>query len=395
MILGIYLITPLIRISLGYHNMTRQTAFDVFLRFMLIGSAVFFLPNQMSYGPQMMVLHYSAFAMIGLSLFVPPRRQVNNVFLALILFYGMVHTLLFGYHEYMRDALMNLFVGIVLIKVIAERVDLNRKKLGWVFIGFILANYVLLILQYFDKDPIFQMVFFENRPEIDMVGFMGIRYALASWGVLVTPFVYSVHPLACLLVLPLLYIGKSSTCVVGYWLVISFIMWIKHRKLFWIFVPITFVAGLWYILKFDMPKGQFMKRIKVWFGGIGIGRGTAWFGRGLGAWAATKFVTIQQNGLPEMWVWAHNEFLQYWYEQGVLGCLFVWAYFKNFFKHVNVTKHYLTVAGLIALSSIAMFHFPLHVARLAGISILIFAFMEASIARNEDEETLFSSTSLN
>ena len=133
-------------------------------------------------------------------------------------------------------------------------------------------------------------------------------------------------------------------------------------------------------------------RFDLWKVALTDTRSILW-GNGLGSWAGTGIQMMKENGEPEWWSWAHNDWLQYLFEQGVLGCIFLYAYIKNFVKNVDFydVEQRIMFACFIALAICAFFHFPFRIGRLAGISIVILALMEAHTTGIKHEKTDYNS----
>jgi len=389
---------------------TLPEPFDLALRFFLVVSPVFYLPGQMAYVPQENFIQYSVMAFLALSWFVLPKRQISNVYIALILFYAMATTFLFKYTIPTRFALLNMFFGVLLIKIFAERVSMtNFKKIGCLFFIFILANLALMSLQVIDKDPIFSSVRPEFKPQAEVAGFMGVQYALGAIAALMLPFIFEFHPLACLILIPMFIAGKSSTAILAGVACFLFLLWFKpignrialkfrgfefnlelpKRLWFWIVLLVGAWGACYYVIYIDAPSGQFMKRLNVWWAGIYTLKMEPYFGYGLGQWAQKGFIGVQENGIPERWVWAHNEFLQYVFEQGVFGAILLYAFFKDFLRsfRFNDSAGRVIFASFIALMVVSIFHFPFHVGRLAGISLYIMALMFAYKAETQLSQT--------
>ena len=154
-----------------------------------------------------------------------------------------------------------------------------------------------------------------------------------------------------------------------------FLTYFKNRKTFWTLLVILICGAVGYAFH-DGSEGL-MKRLNVWGAGVSVLRGKPWFGFGLGNWQSIQFVGIQQNGQPEVWTWAHNEFFQYIFEQGLVGAVLLYAYLKSIIKDFQFNKNSVVVySSLISLFTISFWHFPFHLGRLAGISLLILAYAE-------------------
>lgn len=366
-----------------------QKMFDIFLKIYLIGSMLFYWPGMMAYEPQEMFIQYSAMVFFALSFFVPAKRRISNVFLGLFLMYSMINTFALSFNPPSRLVLMNIFLGLLTLKILAERIDFNFRKIGILLLCFLVVNMGEMALQFFQKDPIFSSVNPEAMPQVDVVGFMSIRFALGILAAFSIPFLFSIHWSVCSLALPLIYFSKASTpalaCVVAF----LYLMYFENKKLFWTFLALGLAAIVYYVGFYDAPSGQFSKRIHVWFAGIKMLTQKPYFGWGLGAWNGLNIVTIQENGQPEKWAWAHNDFLQLAFEQGIIACVILYAYLKDFFKKIVFSPEGRVIFSLlIVLMIVSTFHFPFHIGRFAGFSIYILALMEAHTSRRSNEETI-------
>ena len=358
--------------------------FDIALKLFLIGSMIFFIPNQQFYVPQMLFIQYSAILFFALSLFIPKKREISNKTIAFVLIYAVFHTILYSFTPESKMTMINLFFGMVILKTVGERVDLEPRKLGNFFLWFVFANIVWLILQTLDIDPIFTMIHQENQMKIDHTGLLGSRFALGCIGALMLPFIYSVNPWMCVAVVPLLIEGKSSTAILGAVSAFMFLTYFKNKKMFWILLSVLSIGAVAFMFR-DGSEGM-MKRLNVWSAGIQVLRGKPWFGFGLGNWEAIHFTGIQKNGQPEVWSWAHNEFFQYTFEQGLVGAVLLYAYIKSIFKGFLFNRNSTVVyASLISLFTISFWHFPFHLGRLAGISLLILAYAEVYRSKDNKE----------
>jgi len=202
-----------------------------------------------------------------------------------------------------------------------------------------------------------------------------------------------------LLITPLVYLSKSSTAAIAFFLAYGFLLyfpvknWIGRdwKRALIVIIPLVIgiIACVWYVVFKDAPTGQFERRLIVWRGGINYFlTKSPWFGGGLGSWNQHNLMTMQDNGIPAKWIWAHNEFIQVLTELGVLVGIPIWFYFKRFFKGLNffIERHRIIFASMIALVLTAFFHFPLH-SKFVGFSIVILALIEA-VKGEENEKTL-------
>jgi len=347
-----------------------QTAlFDTFLKVFLIGCSVFFIPGEQFYGAQEMFFQYGVISFLALTWALPRKREVTNKWFGVVIAYAVLNTVIFHFNPEARIKLLNLFLGAFFIKEMAERIDLNFKTMGNLLALFCAFNVFWLILQIRNIDPVFTSAFRENMPQIDKVGFMGLKANLGVLAAISAPFIYFANPFNVLICLPLLYFGQSSTAVFAFVSFMLFVLWHDHRKLFKIALFLIVTAGAYYILKIDMPEGQFGKRLVVWSAGLSYLAGTnLWFGNGLGSWAQYGFTTIQENGQPQTWLWAHNEYLQYFFELGIAGVIALYVFFKKLYLSVDFSldRHRKAVAIAFPVLINSFFHFPFHLGRFSG-----------------------------
>jgi O-antigen ligase len=339
-----------------------------------------------SYAPQEMFIQYSSFLFFALSLAYPAKHIINSKSLAVAFGLMLGTTLLMHFQAPAQKTLINCFLGLFIVKTVAERFEFDFKSIGKVMIGFTLLNLVWLFLQFKNIDPIFSSISPENMPQVDMVGFFGGKFAMGVWASLVTPFVFSVHPIFCVLLVPLVVISKSSTAVLAFLLSFFFLLYHRNKQWFFAFVFFAILGAIYYVVFKDMPTGQFEKRLQIWHLGINLMKDKPWFGLGLGQWSSMMIMTTQQTSLElKYWKQMHNDILQLFFEQGVAMMIVLWFYIKNFFRSINLKETYnqYAVALFISLSIASLFHFPFHVGRLAGISLVILGIFEAVRCKNE------------
>ena len=363
--------------------------FDIYIKFFLLGCTIFYIPGQQFYAPQEIFFQYGVMGMLGICYFVPRKRQVNNLFLGMVFLYALIQTILFHFQPANRMILLNMFLGFLLIREVTERVDLNLKSIGEMLALFCAFNTIWLALQIHNIDPVFSSVSPENMLAVDTVGWMGLKSNLGTLAALSFPFIFYSSPFSAIIVLPLLWFGRSSSAIASVMLTLFFILWFRNKKIFLISLVLAGILGVLYVWKVDMPTGEFQKRFPVWFAGIGVMSGQSrWFGTGLGGWALTKFTTMQDNGQPQTWQWAHNTFIQYFFELGLFGIVTLFLYFKNIFLRISlkIKNHVKALSLLIPLLITSFIHFPWHVARFAGLSCFMVACIEALLIEKEQYE---------
>src|SRR3990167_2077605 len=374
-----------------HSDQIKRVAFDIFLKVFLIGCFVYFIPGQQFYAPQEMFFQYGTLALVALCWIIPRKREVSNLYFGIILIYALANTVLMHFVPETRMKLLNLFFGAILIKELAERIDLNFKTIGNLLALFCAFNVFWLCLQIRQIDPVFTPMFAQNMPQIDKVGFMGLKANLGVLAALCAPFIYISNRFNLLICLPLLYFGQSSTAVAAFVACILFLTYFEHKKTFWCLLALMVTAGSYYIFKIDMPEGQFGKRLIVWSAGINYLAGTQpWFGNGLGSWAMTHFTTIQENGQPQEWVWPHNSYLGWFFELGLTGIVLMYAFFKNMANNLRISfkSHRKAMAILIPLLAVSAFHFPWNIGRFAGFSCYMLACVFALLSESEKDKTI-------
>lgn len=351
-------------------------AFDTLVRVFLIGSFVFYMTNVRGNEPYEMYIQYSALFFVALSFIYQPVRFLKMKWLGILALYALLHTILFKFEPVTRKAILNAFLGLIILKTVAERTDCNAKEYGkWLFWFAGLNVFWIFAYQVTNLDPIFTSFNTVNRPEVDLVGLVQFAHVLGGISALSVPFIFAFNPLACVVVLPLLFFGKSSSCVLAAVISFLYMAFFKSKKLFFWSLLTLLAGGIWYVLFYDMPGGQFGKRLDIWNTAILYWKDYLWFGYGLGTWGEMNVVRVMDNGLPERWLWVHNEFIQLGFELGLTGLLILVGYLRGLFSAVR--KAPFAVCVFFSVCVVSFFHFPFHLGKLAGMSLFSLAFLEA------------------
>lgn len=345
-----------------------------------------FWPGLMAYKPQEMFFQYGVFVLFGLSLINERQRECLNKRLFYFLATLFILTITKHFEVVPRMTMLNMFLGFVAVKIIADYIELDYEKIATVFEWVCVLNVIWLALQVLNIDPIFTNVYYENMPQVDHVGFMGARFALGCAGALMLPFILRHKLWHAIIILPMLWFSKSSTVMGASALIFGVYLWARmpkrgfFRPLFILACLSAGVLALVYIFYFDLPTGQFEKRFVVWGMAVKIWTQNPFYGIGLGEWKNLGVMGIQQNGELENWVWVHNEFFQVLVEGGLFPFILLLVYVWNLVKTV---PDWTIKSAVIALCAISMFHFPFHVGRLACLGVFILGIAEA--VRREDE----------
>lgn len=313
----------------------------------------------------------------------------NTVITWLIVFglYAILNTLLVGFSLEARRALLNISIGILFIKSIADTVDLGGFKIICKYLlALVLANLILCCFQFFSLDPLYSMAFTQAYiPE--PTGFLRLNAHLGTMTAICSPFLFFLNPYLVLLCLPLLFFSKSSVAVVSFLIGIGYLVFRKYgKKVFFIVSSVILLLGASFVIFYDMPSGNFQYRIDIWGRTIAeVLKKAPIFGFGLGQFAVFSPKTMQANGEPLVWIQCHNEVIQTWFEIGIVGVLIIFAYLRDITKKSLKFKHYslfqmkdVCYASVMIVFMNSLINFPFHLARLAGISCLAIALLAAT-----------------
>jgi O-antigen ligase len=217
------------------------------------------------------------------------------------------------------------------------------------------------------------------------VGFMRLKVHLGVLAAILGPVIVFLAPAFALALLPLLWYAQSSVAVMA--LVLAFGVWAflnMPRKWFVVLGILFIVAGISYVVFYDMPGGQFTERFKMWHGTISVALKTnPWIGNGIGSFSRFNFQTPQLGHDNIQWIWCHNEFVQSFFEFGVIG-LGIIGYFlssqaKRFKKYSKDTAIQICAISCISILCVSCFHFPWHMARFSHLCIFFFALYMARL----------------
>ena len=338
---------------------------------------------------QEFLFRFGALFFILISFFLS-RRQVSTLNWVLVFgIYALADTLLIGYTLEARRGLLNLCIGILFIKSIAESVDLGKFKIFcYLFLILVVVNLILSVFQYFSLDPLYSMAFIQTYiPE--PTGFLRLNSHLGTMTAISAPFLFFLNPYLVILCLPLLFFSKSSVAVVSFLVGIGYLILKKYgKKVFFIILGLIVLLGVGFVFFYDMPSGNFGYRIDIWGRTISeVLKKAPIFGFGLGQFAVWAPKSMQSNGQPLVWLQCHNEILQTWFEIGIVGVLIIFAYLKDITKkafqgsrHIKslLTSKDTAYASVMIIFMNSLINFPFHLARLAGISCLAIGLLAAT-----------------
>ena len=276
--------------------------------------------------------------------------------------------------------------------MVAEYCDLNNLKSYAIWIFWILfANFVMCQLQTLQMDPLYSHIRPDLMPHDDEIGLMRLKATLGVFAAVTSPILFIASPWLCLISLPLLFYAESSAAVLAFALSLSFILYFRNKWLFYVLGAAMLIGGITYIIIYDMPGGQFGERFRVW--GMAFSqviKMSPFFGHGIGLFARWAPQTSQGGGNPDAltWIWAHNEYLQVLFELGIIGVvsivMCIKGVVKDFMKNFEDRELQCLFACFLALLVVSFFHFPFHIARMAGISLFLIALLQAKSTSLED-----------
>lgn len=326
--------------------------FNLLVLLGVLGSQFFLVPK-ISSGDELWVFFWLTLVAVS-SLVWKANRLVDVKLFALVLITTML-SVLCNIGEIKATifflVFINVFVGCLAVKTIAERITLSEKDVGRVLLRLWIIVHGTLILQSLG-------VIWKGY---ELSGFYTMPWIMGCTATLSIPFIRKIKSwYGTILVLPILLSHSSSIVAV------ALVMWFQPKLRLRSILLVTLIA-LSYIWLFD--RGLDVARFVVIEKSIPHVHN--WLvGDGVGSFAHRALVGNNGETL-RWWRWAHNELYQMTTETGVLGALSVLALIFNLFKRISVEQKY----TLFGICSLAMFHPIFHMPRLIPFLVLIFAYM--------------------
>lgn len=331
--------------------------FELLISLCLVSSSFIFIRNRLD-GDE--ILAISIMSLIAsLSLLTKPKRSVDyrslvflHVFAVLTLFYSK-----YGVTIYTA---VNTLIGLFAIKIIADNITLNIKHISRVISFIYIINAIIILLQYAGLDNYYYPYFSE------VAGSFGRPWVLGCFTVMTMAFIPKK-----LLILPLwfLFISKSSICVAFGMMVLAYLNKEFIKKHFIKFAIVGVVVMFSYMYYDQGIRLIDEHRWQVWKNGLAH-FDNIWIGRGIGTWAHSAFVHKHPTEwLP--WLWAHNEYYQQAFEQGISGLILMIFACIAIYRSASskVIK-----ASLLGMFGLAFFHPILHWPRLTFFIVFIIAY---------------------
>ena len=343
--------------------------------------------------------------------------------------------------EVSRESMLNVFFACVIYQFIvkASRPEEIRKYMG-VFLGVLALNIFWCLRQKFNIDPIFSMMNYDKQQVIsEPSGFFALPAMLGNFSAVVLPFCLMNGFLGYIfipLVIAGLIFSKSTFSVLAAFLSLLVFFWFRKRIVFWGVLLVSIIFSSFYIIKFDLPEGQYFRRARAWALVEHQAFAKPVVGYGIGSLAYHLFVEVtpshnnyyirtadqfksilvketEDHGKPDLSKWIsenferansksvqgemqknnmdfliwnplHNEYLQAFFETGLIGVILIGLYIRDIFKRFwDFGRKNLVVISLFAsfcsILLISFGHFPFHVARLAGPFLSIMALLELAL----------------
>jgi len=368
-----------------------------------------------------------------------------NRFIGVFLGYLVFQFIFFNDMAAVSTVIPNVFFAAVLYDFIVRYAKVSKKHI-WALYGVLLLSVLWIPIQMAQLDPVWSVAN-SNIPNVftEYAGWFSLPAFLGNYAAVVLPLAFLLHPALIGFSVIALFFSKSTFSVIAALAGCLFFLWFKKRIYFWIVLAVFGLAGSFYVIKYDMPTGQFSRRLNVWNLVLKESFQNQFFGHGIGAYGsryrfiefrpsmenrmvinnfqllnfledetrsggeiefadtisnidANKFnpevafgikTVLQSKGMDfEEWMPAHNEFLQLFFDVGLLGLLIVGAYifdlFKRFRLYATNELSLALMASFVAILVVSFAHFPFQIARLAVPFIVILAFLDMSLMRKNE-----------
>lgn len=374
--------------------------FDHFVALFIVISTFFWVPVPIDsgidplafgYSSQELFFRFGALLVFGISLFLKPIRTSDFKWFAGFMILSFLGLHFGGFDQLSSRAVLNIVCGILFAKTVADYCDQrNINIFCYWFLAVLIWNLIACIQQWFRHDPLFSMPVNLGHKDM-MVGFMRMKVHLGCLAALLSPFLFFLSPVFVLISIPMLCVANSSVAVASFVISICFLVFFRFKKRYFVLLMISlFALGAFYVLKFDMPGGQFSERFKVWEYTYSAGLKTHPFvGNGAGSFYKLGISTAQETSKELLgWFWAHNEFIQSFFEFGFIGLFIIGMYlrqvFKGFWKFRDDRNLQLFFSSILVVIAVSFFHFPFHLGRLVGVCLFSMGMFQGRLRDLED-----------
>lgn len=291
------------------------------------------------------------------------------------------------------STLLYVMLGILLYYMTTSVI--TKKEIPFMFKAVILVcaiNAVLLTMQLFNFDPIFEVMNSPNKT--DHMGFFGLKAAMGMYYAMAISLMAYFSPIIAFCFLIPIGISVSTGAVLGGSVSYLYFLLKKARKAFFVVLCAIVAAGVYYIVKVDAPMGMFTTRPPMWkMVAHDIFRSPV-YGFGLNSFREGKIKYLKESendnthrairkgneyeiaeplkkeGIRfDWWDNPHNEYLQLGYEFGLVGVIIFVLLVREMYlayKRSERTREIVAISGFfIALILVSTVQFPEHLARTA------------------------------
>lgn len=332
--------------------------FDFFVQVSIICSTIFYNPRRID-GEE--ILSFMLMVFFAVYALMTEKKRSVSVFLPALMVLLALYTNALKFFWPSYEVTINMLVFLFAMKCIAERITLDHKVIGKAFIVHHVISLTFICIQYFSRDIFYNPVYKE------VAGTSLLPWVLGCTAAISVPFVAAVSPWLCLLIVLLLWFGKSKFCFAVGVAAFGLLYFRWSKKYFAILLASFASAAIGYAL---MAQDKFsLTRVAIWKGSFKYIKNYFW-GNGIGSWAHTGFISHAPGDMNYHWRTAHNEFYQHFFEQGGIGLTLLLIWLLIMFLRCSPR----TKIALFTISALSCIHPIFHFGRTTFILSVILAF---------------------
>jgi len=347
---------------------------------------------------------------------------VGNIYLSL---FFILNCTLFVYYgnDVGYQQTLNIFIGLMLFMASKSYFKTNKFDSRPIIAVFIISS-IFVVLQLLGIDPIHSLnvggKVNEDLVLNDPIGMFGLKAHNAIFAAICAPAIAALSPILAiigsLIVLPILYLSKSTGAILAYATGMLFFLYHTYRRIFWAALLALAIAvpSYAYFQDYKFDKHMFVSRFNQWsmtvkfslinpfgwgpdsyrnltktkrfvFGGqqdhkTGIyyyqgydEKGDKWGFRYYDANAqkAAELNKDVDNQIiqPNFWDNPHNFLLNYWFQYGLPGLILLWFFLKDCtlrFIETKKSKELIVITSMLITLVVSSFtQFPFEIARIS------------------------------
>lgn len=351
---------------------------NTFIELLLICSPLFYIPGLEARAVQESFFQLAGIAMLGVVWCERAKRTVSLRWAGAFVLFALANYLWYR-ARIGHTVLLNIFIGLWIARCVAEHADVDDlRRYARAIAIVIVLNAVVMLTQMFDHDLIYTPRFPENNPHADLVGIFNLRAFVGTYMAMTIPLVARFYPWLLPLVAWGLYASQSTAAVVGAFGALLTMLWCRSRRFAIGLAALCAIVSAVYVIWYDAPTGDFHLRLQVWDRAIKLwlhSPAILW-GFGWSAWPRFKLATLKLNGEPNVWLEAHNEYVQLAFEGGLIALLLLggwirWAAARWWRWGTRNEAVALLGACLVGLALNCTLQFPFHLARHAMTAVIL------------------------